>query len=82
MNDYQILTGYGLPLSFNKKVRIADKGHKQLLKLFIQAARIPNKNSPIPFERIYTATKTSLIVDQLARIGGGYKHLSTSTNTV
>lgn len=79
MDDYLSLTGYGLPLAFNKKVRIADKGHEELLSLFMEAARTPNVSSPMSYERIYMATKISLIVDQLARIGGGNKHLTVTS---
>lgn len=73
MDDYLKLTGYGLPISFNKEVRIADKGHETLLRKFFEATLSSNPVSPISFERIYTATKISFIVDQLARAGGGSK---------
>ncbi|MFH0898431.1 MAG: bi-domain-containing oxidoreductase [bacterium] len=75
MNDFVELTGYGLPFSFNKKVRMANKGHEILLKEFFTAAT-QLKPLPLSFERIAIATQISLIVDQIARSGGGYKNIS------
>jgi len=75
MQDYKKLQGYGLPVSFNKIVKSVDKGHKNLLYEFVHVAKGFKQNSPIPLERIILVTKISLIVDQLARNGGGYKVL-------
>ncbi|MFH1832037.1 MAG: bi-domain-containing oxidoreductase [bacterium] len=74
MNDFTQLTGYGLPMSFNKKVSTADKGHEILIKKFFHAAQQQVRTlPPIPYERIIMATELSLIVDELARKGGGCK---------
>lgn len=75
MNDFTELKGYGLPLAFNKKVRTADKGHVALIEEFFRAAKTPHTPSPTPFERIADATELSLIVDLLARTGGGCRKL-------
>ena len=75
MEDYKKLQGYGLPTSFNKIVNSADKGHKDLLYEFVQVAKGFKQNLPIPLQRIICATKISLIADELARNGGGYKFL-------
>jgi hypothetical protein len=73
MNDYFELIGYGLPLSFNQVVRSSDKGHKNLLKQFFDAITMPNSISPTPFDRVKAATELTLVVDELARSGGGFK---------
>ena len=73
MQDYKTLTGFGLPKLFYRYVRSADKGHYHLLKQFIKNARTQGAGSPIPFERIFMATKLSFITDRLARKGGGFE---------
>ncbi|QQR48658.1 bi-domain-containing oxidoreductase [bacterium] len=75
MNDFIELKGYGLPLAFNKKVRTADKGHAALIEEFCYAAQTRNAPSPTPFERIADATELSLVIDLLARSGGGCRKL-------
>ena len=75
MDDYKELKGYGLPISFNQKAGYPDKGHEVLLEKFVKAAKTENPKSPIPVERILLATKISLIVDKLARSGGGFEVL-------
>lgn len=72
MKDYLELIGYGLPMSFNKKVKRADKGHEALLKEFFAAAKQPKGEHPLSLERIFMATELSLVVDKLARQGGGF----------
>jgi len=71
MQDYKELTGYGLPASFNTKSKNSDKGHKILLTQFFTQAQSQNFIAPIPISRILLATEISLIVDKLARSGGG-----------
>ena len=75
MEDYLTLNGFGLPVSFNKKVNFADKGHEDLLFKFVENIKNLKFEVPIPFERIFIATKLSLIADKLAREGGGYEHI-------
>jgi predicted dehydrogenase/threonine dehydrogenase-like Zn-dependent dehydrogenase len=75
MDDYLSLKGYGFPLSFNKKVKVADKGHFNLFSKFLVAAKDHNGVSPVSFDNIAKVTKLSLIVDRLARAGGGYEDL-------
>jgi len=73
MDDYSSLSGYGLPSSFNVTSKAQDKGHEDLLNKFFDAATKSDCESPIPFERIFLATKMSLVVDKLARVGGGFE---------
>lgn len=75
MDDYVQLKGFGLPMSFNKKVSSQDKGHEALMRAFFKAAQTSPVVSPIPFERISVATEVSIIVTELARQGGGYMEL-------
>jgi predicted dehydrogenase/threonine dehydrogenase-like Zn-dependent dehydrogenase len=82
MDDYRKLTGYGLPVSFNKSSIEQDKGHSALLKQFAIAARTQGGVSPISFERILRATELSLIIDELARKGGGMRDLTISQEKV
>ena len=71
MHDYKILKGFGLPVTFNQKVYYPDKGHEKLLEEFVCAARKPGGKSPVPIGRIIDATRVSIIVNQLAKQGGG-----------
>ena len=64
MDDYKQLQGYGLPRSFNEKTKQADKGHKNLLSLFMKAVQ-NGTQSPIPLERIFMATRLSILVNKL-----------------
>lgn len=75
MQDYLKLKGYGLPYSFSKKVKTPDKGHKNLIMQFMKAAKMENGKSPVPFERIVSATQISLIVDKLVREGGCFENV-------
>jgi len=75
MDDFKKLTGYGLPLSFNRSSGEQDKGHRTLLSLFIRAVK-EGRRAPISFERIESATRISLLVDELAREGGGSRLLN------
>ncbi len=75
MNDFVELRGYGLPVSFNKKVMIPEKGHDALVREFFKATRTPKAGAPISIDRILAATELSLIVDRLVRQGGGMEVL-------
>lgn len=77
MNDFTDLTGFGIAKKFNEKNCTPDKGHAQLIKDFFKAVQEQGP-MPIPLERIFWATEVSLIVDKLARMGGGYEMLSSS----
>lgn len=75
MKDYKKLQGFGFPVCFNKKVRYPDKGHEFLLNEFVKSAKSSTLSWPIPFERIYLATKISLIANKLALAGGGREEI-------
>jgi predicted dehydrogenase/threonine dehydrogenase-like Zn-dependent dehydrogenase len=75
MDDYKTLNGFGLPKSFNKKTTAADKGHEFLLNQFALVVKKGEGSLPIPVERILLATRVSLVVDELAREGGGFRLL-------
>jgi hypothetical protein len=76
MDDFLELRGYGLPVSFNKRLQTQEKGHSNLLKAFFKTVRTPHAQPPIPIKRILIATELSLIVDKLARMGGGREILT------
>lgn len=72
MNDYQCLTGFGLPHSFNEKTKSPDKGHQALLRSFFTAITQPeDRVMPISYERLAMVAHLTLVVDQLACQGGG-----------
>lgn len=71
MDDFLELTGYGLPMAFNRKVAIQDRGHQRLLTEFFAAAHTREHVAPISYERILMATELSLVVNKLANAGGG-----------
>lgn len=72
MDDYKELTGYGLGRSFNATTRHPDKGHYPLLTAFLERAKGTITELPVDINRQLHATRVSLIVDQLARSGGGF----------
>lgn len=74
MDDYKILQGFGLPLSFNKKSSNPDKGHEDLLRKFFAAVRTDQK-PVMSIERLYTVAHLTLVIDQLARHGGGEQQI-------
>ncbi len=76
LDDYYTLKGYGFPVSFSKKVSKQDKGHDALFASFFQAATLEPAVLPHSFNRSIMATEISLIVDKLARQGGGIEVLS------
>jgi predicted dehydrogenase/threonine dehydrogenase-like Zn-dependent dehydrogenase len=73
MDDFYLLSGYGLPHGFNKISKVQDKGHEALLKKFFVATQTQNFDLPIPISRILLTTQISLIIDELARRGGGWQ---------
>lgn len=76
MNDFLELRGYGLPKHFNKHTKTQRKGHEELFTQFFKAAQSADEPSPVPIERILMATEISLVVDKLARNGGGAECLN------
>ena len=76
MNDFYELTGYGLPTTFNTKASYQDKGHETIINAFFHATRTPEVPLPVPFHRIIAASEVSIVVDRLARQGGGFELLN------
>ena len=76
LDDYYSLKGYGLPSAFSKKTNTQDKGHDTLFSDFFQAATLDPAVIPTPLSRALLATEISLIVDKLAREGGGIEQLT------
>lgn len=70
MDDYKILTGYGVGPLFDKTLT-PDKGHAQLLTTFFDRIKQPIFVPPIEYSRLLTTAQLSLMVDQLACAGGG-----------
>ncbi len=73
MDDYKRLQGFGTSSSLSKVAMRADKGHKAILEQFVDEAKNGAEPSVVKerIERILLTTKISLIIDQLARAGGG-----------
>lgn len=73
MDDYKELKGFGLPITFNKKSSTQDKGHDILFERFFESlAEEGNPHAPA-LKRALQATEISLIIDKLARQGGGFE---------
>ncbi|MGB8468084.1 MAG: bi-domain-containing oxidoreductase [Candidatus Babeliales bacterium] len=70
MEDFARLTGYGLPASFNEKTKIPDKGHRALIEQFFTSV-IQHTPPPIAFDRLRSVAHITLVIDQLAKQGGG-----------
>ena len=75
MQDYKILNGFGLPISFNRNSRYSDKGHETLFNEFVRLAKIEGAKPPIPVDRILYSTRLTLTVDKLVRNNGGFEYL-------
>jgi predicted dehydrogenase len=73
LDDYVRLVGFGVPAWFNETVLARDKGHEALLHAFLDSLRNPEYVPPISFERLCTVAELSLLIDQLACQGGGFK---------
>ncbi len=71
MDDFLELKGYGLPMAFNRKLTVQDRGHQRLIAEFFRAVKVKGSPLPISYERILLATELSLIVNKLAAAGGG-----------
>lgn len=82
MNDFYELTGYGLPVTFNTKASSQDKGHESLINAFFNTIKTTQTPLPIPFDRIIAASEISILVDRLARQGGGFELLNMEYNVV
>lgn len=76
MDDYQILSGYGLPKTFDDLSTMPDKGHENLLRLFFdRLSKNQEFTHPIGVDRMLTGAYVTLVIDQLACEGGGTKEL-------
>jgi len=75
LDDYTQLIGYGMPYTFNTKLRFADKGHHALLSQFFKQLRNPQFESPISMQRLEDVARITLMIDKLACEGGGVKQL-------
>lgn len=75
MEDFLELKGYGLPMAFNRKTNVQDRGHQRLISEFFRSAQVKGAPAPIPYERILMATELSLVVNKLAVAGGGTEAL-------
>lgn len=75
MEDYVTLNGFGLPSWFNEIVSTPNKGYKEVIQAFLQEIVNEKFNPPIDFARLETVTELTLIIDELACIGGGVKEL-------
>lgn len=73
MKDYKVLKGFGVPVSFNRTDKYADKGHQYLLDEFILNVRISSHKLPIPLKRIIETSRLTLTVDKLVRNNGGFE---------
>ncbi len=70
MEDYKVVTGYGLPHAFNRKTTHAQKGHQQLISAFFEQLQSQSPQQLHTLERLYDVAYTTLVIDKLA-IGGG-----------
>ncbi len=75
MDDYKTLQGFGIPDSFNQTVKAPDKGHTYLLKTFFASVQSYDSKPVMTFDRLHTSAYLTLVIDQLARGGGGEKSL-------
>lgn len=78
MDDFKVLTGYGFPKSFNETSLVQDKGHERLLNAFFSSLlRYESSYKPlIPYKRLHDVAHITLLIDELARHGGGQKVVS------
>jgi predicted dehydrogenase/threonine dehydrogenase-like Zn-dependent dehydrogenase len=75
MDDYKTLQGFGLPASFNKTVTTQDKGHEFLLNAFFTSLQAKDSKPVMSRDHLYTVAHLTLVIDQLARNGGGEQQL-------
>lgn len=71
MDDYRELKGYGIAVADNLKTDLPDKGHEALMRKFFDAAQSKEIKLPDSYERLLIASELTLMVDKLARQGGG-----------
>ena len=76
LDDYKQLTGYGLPYTFNSRMRFADKGHYALIDQFFKELRNPTFTSPISLKRLEDVARLTLMIDALACDGGGSREVA------
>lgn len=77
VDNYVRLIGFGTPRSFNQSLVVPDKGHEHLMRLFFEGLKHPQVTVPIPIQRLISVTRLTLIIDELACTGGGYKEIAT-----
>ena len=75
MEDYMELYGFGLSSWFNETVTTPDKGYRNLIQQFFNQLNQKEFSSPLPFDRLCTVAKLTLLIDQLACEGGGKKQV-------
>jgi predicted dehydrogenase/threonine dehydrogenase-like Zn-dependent dehydrogenase len=77
LDDYMRLFGFGLPSWFNKTFSADEKGHEPLIQKFFDSLSNPIISNPIiPLDRLFIGAELTLIIDQLACMGGGEKLLT------
>jgi predicted dehydrogenase/threonine dehydrogenase-like Zn-dependent dehydrogenase len=79
MDDYTSLQGYGLPYSINQRVSQPDKGHFNLLNAFFESCITTAKGMPISTERLLLVSELAILINELAREGGGAHALNSAT---
>ena len=75
MEDYMELYGFGLSSWFNETTTAPDYGTNHLLDQFFAGLKKDTFIPPIDFQRLYTVGYLTLVIDELACMGGGKKNL-------
>lgn len=76
LDDYKELKGFGYPAGFNKKLAKQDKGHEALFEAFFKGISEETVQHTQPLIRALQATEMALLVDKLARQGGGFGEIA------
>ena len=71
MEDYKILSGFGMKKSFNEYLQIPDKGRSALIGSFFSSLKETKFTHPISTQRLYDVANLTLIIDKLACQNGG-----------
>lgn len=71
LDDYQQLSGYGLPKDFSCTTKNPDKGHTALLNEFFVQLQTPTFTPPIAYQRLYDVADITLHINNLVNAGGG-----------
>lgn len=71
MEDYKILSGFGLKKSFNEYLPTPDKGRSALIRNFFNNLKTTKFTYPISTQRLYDVANLTLIIDKLACQNGG-----------